>query len=245
MKTKSLLAIFVFSLMVTTSCAQTLEGIQKRIKVAFITAVKGDLSSLQQIRKSLSVTPKNGQTRIQNYWKAYTDYKLAVAYLSNKDKQSGDKLNEEGIKLLTSIKRKNSEEYALLGMMTSLRISFDPMAAMLASKEARNYYDKAAKLDPKNLRAYLGKGSSDFYTPKQYGGGLIAEGLFLKALSLKDTYVTTPHAPTWGREEVYMLLVRFHRRESENQKALLYCKQGLKKYPYNPRLAKALKELSK
>ncbi|OJJ17929.1 hypothetical protein BKI52_29150 [marine bacterium AO1-C] len=213
--------------------------------MAFLTAIKGDFSSLQKIEKSLNTISDQKDTRIQNYWKAYADYKLAIACLNNKKMADGNNYNAQGIKLLKDTKRKNSEEYALLGMMTSLSISFDRTTAMSASGEARGYYEKAAKLDAKNLRAYLGKGSSDFYTPKQYGGGLIAEKLFLKALSLKDTYATAANVPTWGREEVYMMLVRFYQRENENQKALLYCKQGLKKFPYNPRLNKALKDLSK
>jgi len=245
MKTKLPLIVLTLSLIVTTSCAQTLNGIQKRIEIAFIAALKGDFASLQKIDQSLNTVSEKEDARLQNYWKAYTNYKLAVACLSNKKMEEGSKHNGEGIKLLKNIKRKNSEEYVLLGMMTSFGISFDRTTAMVASGEARGYYEKAVKLDKKNLRAYFGKGNSDFYTPKQYGGGLIAESLFLKALSLKDTYATKPNVPTWGREEVYMMLVRFYQRENENQKALLYCKQGLKKFPYNPRLSKALKELSK
>ena len=245
MKTKLPLIMLILSLIVATSYAQGLNGVQKRIEVAFLKALKGNFTSLQKIDQSLNAISEKEDARLRSYWKAYTNYKWAVACLSNKKMEEGSKHNDEGIKLLKSIKRKNSEEYVLLGMMTSFGISFDRSTAMVASGEARGYYEKAVKLDKKNLRAYFGKGNSDFYTPKQYGGGIIAENMFLKALSLKDTYATEANVPTWGREEVYMMLVRFYQRENENQKALLYCKQGLKKYPYNPRLAKALKELSK
>lgn len=224
---------------------KALDNIQQRIDNAFLTAVRKDIKPLQQIANELKATSNKQQNRYLTYWEAYVHYNLTIVYLSKRDMDKGSKHNLAAVQLLDKLKNKNSEEYALLGMNTSIGIGFNPGAAPSESAKARRYYEKAAKLDKKNLRAYYGQGNSDFYTPKQYGGGLIAEQMFLKALSLKDTYSDNAYAPSWGREQVYTMLVRFYVREGQNNKALLYCKQGLKKYPENTRLKNTLEKLSK
>lgn len=251
MKTKSLIPLLLIALLVGVASAKAqtnikaLDGIEKKANDAFMAGFRQGYAPINKLLNTLETAEKQHISRYLTYWRAFTHYYASIIALKKQDKENGLAHNTKAIELLKSIKNKNSNEYVLLAMNTSIGISFDHSSAITASAKARNYYDKAIKLDDKNIRAYYGKANSDFYTPKQYGGGLEVEPLALKGLSMKDTYSNHPHTPKWGRQEIYGLLVRYYTREGEKGKAILYCKQGLKKYPNSNELKSALKKLSK
>lgn len=178
------------------------------------------------------------------YWSAYGYYYAAVYTFKMQQKDAAIGYLEKGAKLLDDQSKPNSEDYALLGAITSLTISLKPNEAITLSTKATNYYEKSKKLNDQNLRAYLGIGRSDFYKPKEYGGGKIAEANLLKAIALPATTSKDPHAPTWGRSEAYQMLVSFYEREGRLDEAKLYCAKGLKAFPENSELARMSKKLS-
>ena len=160
-----------------------------------------------------------------------------------KDYKGGDVYAKRGLTYLEKIAEPNDEEYAMLGSLYSLSITFKPGEAIGLSTKARKSFDKALKQNPENLRALLGIGRADFYKPKQYGGGKEAESFLLKALAAPDQFSSHPNAPTWGRDDAYYYLAAFYQREDRTGDAKLYCHKGLKEFPNHHLLAELLAKL--
>ncbi len=210
-----------------------LKDIQQKIEQTFESARKTkDMTKMKDIINMLGEREKQKKSWINNYWQAFAYYHMSLLHLERGQKDEAKSFNEKAIEILEKIENPNSETYALMAQSVSYSITFINSAlAASTSAKARQYVQKALKMNNKNLRAYYIQGRSDFYTPKQYGGGKVAEKSFLKALSLKETYSDKPNMPTWGKKQVYVFLVMFYQREGRTNDALLYCKKGLKKYP--------------
>ncbi|OJJ17928.1 hypothetical protein BKI52_29145 [marine bacterium AO1-C] len=251
MKIHSFISALILALLLGWTCAQAqnpvkaLDNIHKKADKAFMASFQQGWAPFDNLLNTLEKANQKQTSRYLTYWRAFVHYYASVFALKTQNKEKGQVHNAKALNLLKSIKNKSSDDYVLLAMNTSIGISFDHSIAMVAKAEVESYYEKAFKLNSKNIRAYYAKANSDFYTPKEYGGGLQVESLALKGLDFKDTYSTHINAPAWGREDIYGLLVRYYIREDQKQKALKYCKQGLKKYPDSYELKSNLKKLSK
>jgi hypothetical protein len=102
---------------------------------------------------------------------------------------------------------KESELYALQGLLYQLMISNPEDGATLSMKSA-SALEKAQSLNSENPRVYYIQGTNAFYTPKMFGGGAErAKPLFEKAKQLFDAQqVTNPFLPSWGKEHNEQLL---------------------------------------
>lgn len=238
--------IIFITLLCSHVCAQRtkieLADIQSTINNAYEHAISGDTTSLNVIITELELLKKKKYEHYLIYWQAYGLYKLASSFIS-KDRKASEGAIDKAIRLLDTLSNKRSEDYVLLGSSISFSLNFRPGETAILSQQARANYQKAVELDKDNLRAYFGIGRSDYYRPKQYGGGEIAEANFLKALSLPIQSDSSFYAPTWGKMETYELLVTFYLREGRKQEALIYCKKGLKEFPNSPTLKQHLKTL--
>ena len=140
--------------------------------------------------------------------------------------------------------KKNSEDYALLAMVQSFSIQFKAgmKAPFIANKVSKNG-KLAMSMDENNPRAYYVLGSSDFYTPEQYGGGKEVEQLLKKAISLPAQATVNPYLPSWGIEEAYEMLVRFYIRTERWADAKHYYKEASKSYPDNYQIGQLASQL--
>jgi hypothetical protein len=157
---------------------------------------------------------------------------------------ASEKTIERAIDILEKAPNKNSDEFMLLGALTSFSINFYPGRAAVLSPQAKEFFLKSVELDKNNLRAYYGLARSDYYKPKEYGGGLVVEENLLKALSLNAKTSADPLAPSWGREDTYVLLINFYLREDRKQEATLFIRKGLKEFPQNAQLIALNKKTS-
>lgn len=207
-----------------------LNDIQDRILDARSISFRTGENRIRPIIKELQAGAEENASMINAYWTGFALYQEAIFLMSRDEATSKNNLSQ-AISLLESQKDQDSEVMALLGSAYSLSINFEPSMTISYSNKAGRYYDRAIKKDPDNLRAYLGLGRSDYYTPKEYGGGLEVEKYLTKAISLKDQSATYDHAPNWGKDEAYWYLVQYYYREGHEDNARLYCKQGLRKFP--------------
>ncbi|MEO1655657.1 MAG: hypothetical protein AAFU64_19090, partial [Bacteroidota bacterium] len=234
---KKNLAYFVFILLSFQACvfAQTdiinSKNWQEDIDQAFSKSFIVGSSDLSQIADKLEKSWKESQDRNFAYWAAYTYNWLTIYQMNQDQKEEGSTTVQKAISLLKGIKKKTSEDYALMASLTSLSISFDPGKATILGSKADNMINQAIKLNDKNLRAYLVRGRSDYYVPVKYGGGTKVESNLLKAISLKDKYSEDPMAPSWGRNQAYQVMVQYFMREERLSEAKVYCKRGLKLFP--------------
>lgn len=206
-------------------------------KVKFETAYKkwsrDEMVSAKAIfERALAVEPDNVDAL---YWKAYADYRLTIRslYGSQKDEQMAEQLVEEGIQTLeTAIKLSpnHSECLALIGTLTGMKISFNPISGMWLGPKSSGYYDDAIKANPKNPRAFHLKGIGKLNTPAMFGGGAdkaIPE--FEKAIALYKEQVTDSMSitPGWGYDECLTFTGNAYAELKDNEKAMTYYKEAL------------------
>ena len=232
--------LLLFSLMIFGQEQNPLQGIEEHIHEA------QDQSFAEQADKVAPLLAKLEQMERAewlDYWKAYAAYQGAIYLMVQKDYKGGNAYAKKGLEILGQKSKLNDEEYAMMGSLYSLSITFNPGEAIGLSSKARKHFNKSLKQNPDNLRALLGIGRADFYKPKQYGGGKEAEAFLIKALAAPDQYSSHPNAPTWGRDDAYYYLAAFYKRESRNDDAKLYCHKGLKEFPNHHLLAELLAKL--
>ncbi|NUM81817.1 tetratricopeptide repeat protein [bacterium] len=193
--------------------------------------------------RALAVEPENVDAL---YWKAYADYRLTIRslYGSDKNEEMAEELVEEGIKTLEAaikISPNHSECLALIGTLTGMKISFNPISGMWLGPKSNGYYDEAVKANPKNPRAFHLKGIGKLNTPAMFGGGAdkaIPE--FEKALALYKEQKTEASSllPDWGYDECLTFTGNAYAALKDNDKAAIYYKEALAINP-DSRQAKA------
>lgn len=217
-----------------------LQGIEEQIHQAQDQSFAEQADKLAPLLEKLEATESSEWL---DYWKAYAAYQGAIYLMVTENSEGALAYVENGLAVLEQKDKPNDEEYALIGSLYSLSISFKPGEAIGLSAKARKSFNKALKKNSDNLRALLGIGRADYYKPKQYGGGKEAEAFLLKALAAPDQYSSHPNAPTWGRDDAYYYLAAFYQREDRRDDAKLYCHKGLKEFPTHHLLAELLAKL--
>ena len=209
-----------------------LAGIQSKIYDAFMQSLTlKDDNSLSILSKKLESLNNEKKQNLIRYWQSYLQFYSSIYFLENGDMKIAEKEIDKGVDWLDKMENKNSEDYALLAMLQGFSIQFKGMQAMFIGPKASKNAKMAISLDSMNLRAYYVLGSNDFYTPKQYGGGKIAEQYFLKAISLPAQKIKNNYLPSWGKEEAYELLIKLYIQQKEWALASKYYQEGISEYP--------------
>tara|TARA_B110000211_G_scaffold106632_1_gene123785 strand:- start:143 stop:949 length:807 start_codon:yes stop_codon:yes gene_type:complete len=203
------------------------------------TFMKRNVKALDSVFSSI----EKDKSPIAEYWKAYILYNKSIFYLSSRNKEKSEQALEEGIKLLKEAS-KSSESYALLGTMQNFSIQFKNgiTAGILGSKAKKNF-EKALKLEPNNLRAYLGLATLDYYTPEKYGGRKEAAKYIEKALACPDKPLPSPVLPSWGRKSCYEIIINFYIFKEDKVKAKKYYQEAIKLYPKDYQISMLAKKL--
>lgn len=127
------------------------------------------------------------------------------------------------------------ETHALLAMVMGRMIggdpSFGPTLGPLIPQEIR----AAVTTGPNNPRVWLLRGIQSYYTPIQYGGGLLeAETQLNKAIELFATDHPVPPAPSWGKAEAFVWLGKVFQKQSRIEEARAAYKDALGIQPDYP-----------
>ena len=171
-----------------------------------------------------------------HYYIALCDYRLATYDLSE------NLMDEAGIHTADAqqhlekameLKPTWGEPIALYATMLGFEIALDWNKAMTLGMEIPEYFGKALELEPKNPRINLMKGSSDLYTPEEYGGGpVVAIGTLTHAVALfEKENVQDPMLPSWGKEEALTFLGMAYMQKGDNDKAAEFFQKALEVNP--------------
>lgn len=209
-----------------------LVDIQGKIYNAFVHGLISQKNDeLNHLSKELEQLHKEKSQNLIVYWRSYLYFYSSIYYLKIGDKETAEKEIDKGIEWLKDIKRKNSEDYALLAMLQGFGIQFKEMRAMFIGPEANKNAKKAIAIDSTNLRAYYVYANNDLYTPEKYGGGKEAEKYLLKAISLPVQKIKNEYLPSWGKEESYEMLIKLYIKKEKWDLAKKYFQEGIKEYP--------------
>lgn len=155
----------------------------------------------------------------QQYWKAYLYYYEAAFYqtVAHKDKEA-EKAIDKSLALLQEQSHENSEYYALLALCTSFSIQYvNILKLSKVSAAVIEYGQKALALNKSNLRAYFVLASHNYHTPEMFGGMKKVEEYAVKGLACPDRLESIPQAPSWGRTQLYQLLVGYYEKEGRTK----------------------------
>ena len=211
-------------------------NIQSRVDsiVGYCFSVK-DEKELNTILKDLKEEYQKHPVDINLYWQGYVQYYTSILQDFTDRSSEGKKTLKDGIETLEKTNKKNSETYALLGMMRSFSIRYNKFSAIFISKEAQKCASKAIQLDPKNPRGYYVKGSHEYYTPKNMRNNSKAIDNLKKTIQYSHTALSNPFMPSWGEKEAYELLIRLYKETKEEEKAKEYYKEAKNRFPNNYR----------
>ncbi len=194
--------------------AQRTTYLQERVDSAFYRAVRTrHVGNLRRLIDSLEDQYHQTQQRIWAYWVAYATYELSIYEMVVDSHQRAKRSILTAIRCLDTLDDKNSEEWALLSVLTGYSITFRWWAASWLGPRAIDYAEKAVALDSQNIRAWYALLVNDFYTPALFGGGKMVDYYGHRALQCPDQVLPNPYLPSWGRAETYDILIRWHLRQ--------------------------------
>lgn len=225
--------------------ATILEEAEQKIEQAFSASiVQQQIEPLESVAEELMAHHKNSEDAWSTYWLAFCQYRMAIFQTILGEKEQSEATTTQALELLENWKEKTSEHYALQAMIRSFSIQFSSgIRAGMISQKVGAELKKAVKLDDQNLRAYYGLGSSDYYTPEQYGGGKKAEGYLTKAVELDAQYNANPIFPTWGKNEAYEMLVRFYMKKERFEDAKATFQKAVAEFPDDYQIAQLATQL--
>lgn len=192
---------------------------------------KKDEKELKEILEDLQLEYRNHPVDINLYWQSYIQYYTSVLQDYTHRSDIGKETLKKGIATLEKTKKKNSETYALLGMMRSFSIRYNKFSAVFISSEAKKCASKAIQIDPNNPRGYYVKGSHEYYTPESMRNNSKAIDLLKKTIEHSQTAIHNPFMPSWGEQEAYELLIRLYKQLKEETKAKEYYTEAKNKFP--------------
>lgn len=159
-----------------------------------------------------------------HYYVAMCDYRLAVFYMNENQMGEAEAHTMESQKHLEKsmeIMPSWGEPVALYASMLGFEIAFDWSKAMTLGMKSGEYLGKALDLEPDNPRVLFFKGSSELYTPAEYGGGAekAIETLSRSVELFATEKVEDPIKPSWGKEEALTFLGMAYEQTGEKEKA--------------------------
>lgn len=209
-KTIILLAVLISQTAVFAQSAKYESAM--RTNVAMLDTVKS-ASAYQSLANTFGRIADAEKTQWMPYY--YSAYCLVTAnFISQPDKSKIDPICDQAdllVKKADSLSPDNSEIYCLKSMISTNRISVDPMSrGMQYGMASSQFLNNGQKADSTNPRVFMLQGASLFYTPEQYGGSKEkAKVLFLKAESLFGSFKPNPdYAPHWGEDFNKQLLAQ-------------------------------------
>ena len=206
---------------------------EKQIMAAFVQAkIKESPAEMVALGEQFLDIYQSKKNKIAAYWYAYNSYYQCIYHMGMEDNSAAKKILKAGIAVLEGLPDKNSEDYALLATMQSISIPlYASFQAIFISGKVKKNGDKALAMDSQNLRALLVLGTSDYYTPTQYGGGKKVEDYLLKAIELPAQKMKNPYLPAWGKNTAYEILIRFYLREERIEDAKVMFKKAKQAFP--------------
>lgn len=208
MKTLTLIAVFLLSVIFANAQSALNNDIQKGINILDTMKAEKTNSEIVSHFEKIALNHANWEPQ---YYAAYSNLLLGM---SKKDQESKDELFSKALKYVKkadSINANNSEITTLKGYILFMQMSVYPQQrAMSLIPEASALFEKAIALDPENPRPYLLKGINLFYVPSMFGGDKTQAKVVLTTAKEKfDTYTAKNLQLNWGRNKVEELLSNY------------------------------------
>ena len=185
---------------------------------------------LIQRNNALNKAFQEEDNNFNRYWLSYGLYNQALIADRLEDKKAAEELIDRAIELLNPLEE-DPESQALLALQLGYSTRFKSYWSMISlGRNAYQRAERAVALAPTNMRTNLALAINDFYTPKVFGRGKKVETHLKKALQAPNPSASVT-SPTWGKPNVYELLVKYYQKNKQQTQAQNFLDQGLREFP--------------
>ncbi|MDP8235860.1 MAG: tetratricopeptide repeat protein [Candidatus Erginobacter occultus] len=185
-----------------------------------------------------------------HYWHGVASFHFALFLLDLED--PGPEVDraldsaEEALEKALELEEDCGECYALLSVITGLRIGRNPLSGIWRGSRFKKQAEAALRLSPDNPRVHYLIGTSHYHGPDRADSRERARDHFLKAKSLYERERRTPAGgiqPSWGYDSTLAFLGDIYREGGDREEAREYYDRTLVINPENGRAQRGLMEL--
>ena len=181
---------------------------------------------------------RGGRDWLIRYYIGLADYRIAVYYMQETESEKMDPYLEDAEQHLSqSIDEEPdfSDSFALLAAILSLKIARNPISGIWIGPRIGGIMEEAKKLNPENPRMWLIEGTSAYYRPKMFGGGIDAAKAALRnsIACFSSEEIADQALPSWGASEAFAWLGAIEMENGELDSARVHFGRALAVNPSN------------
>jgi tetratricopeptide (TPR) repeat protein len=187
------------------------------------------------------------------YWKGVAQFHMILFYYGDgeqpKDEEKVKALIDAALETLeqaVALNADDSESYALLGVITGMKIAEKPVSAVWLGSKVMKYKKQALASDPENPRVHYLTGTSYYHAPGILGGREKSLEHFLKAEELYEREVRAekgPLQPQWGYSACLAFTAKVYVKAGDFERGEEYFSKALMVNPQDKLARKGLEEL--
>jgi tetratricopeptide (TPR) repeat protein len=187
------------------------------------------------------------------YWKGVAQFHMILFYYGDGDQPKDEEKVRASIDAaLTTLEQaialnaNDSESYALLGVITGMKIAQKPVSALWLGAKVMRYKKQALALDPENPRVHYLTGASYYHAPAILGGRDKALEHFVKAEELYEQEIKAgkdPLQPQWGYSTCLAFTAKVYAKAGDIKQAEAYYTKALRVNPNDKLAQKGLADL--
>ena len=197
------IALFLLAVVSSNNAQSSDALIEEGKKAVYKADVEFDIASYIKARGLFErALASDSENYLANYFLAYTDYKLAIFFMQNKDKQQFTNYVNSATAILKSLisnDGSDAEAISLLGTVNGIQVTMDPSLGQSRGAQNIALTSEAMAIAPNNPRVLLQKGISKYSTPEFFGGSKEeALDFFKKSISVFENEDQSNNEISWG-----------------------------------------------
>jgi tetratricopeptide (TPR) repeat protein len=187
------------------------------------------------------------------YWKGVAQFHMILFYYGDGDQPKDEERVEASIdaaldtlEQAVALNPDDSESYALLGVITGMKIAEKPVSAVWLGSKVIKYKKEALASDPENPRVHYLTGTSYYHAPGILGGSEKSLEHFLQAEELYEREIRAnkaPLQPQWGYSTSLAFTAKVYVKEGDLERGEEYFQKALRVNPRDKLAQKGLNEL--
>jgi tetratricopeptide (TPR) repeat protein len=187
------------------------------------------------------------------YWKGVAQFHMILFYYGDGDQPKDEEKVKASIdaalatlEQAVALNPDDSESYALLGVITGMKIAEKPFSAVWLGSKVIKYKKQALALDPENPRVHYLTGTSYYHAPGILGGREKSLEHFLRAEELYEQEIRAkkdPLQPQWGYSTCLAFTAKVYVKGGDIERGEDYFTKALKVNPKDKLAQKGLAEL--
>jgi len=187
------------------------------------------------------------------YWKGVAQFHMILFYYGDGERAKEEEKVKESLEAASAtleqviaLNENDSESYALLGVITGMKIAEQPVSAIWLGSKVMKYKKRALESDPENPRVHYLTGTSYYHASGILGGREKSLEHFLAAEKFYEQERGAgkgPVQPQWGYSACLAFTAKVYAKGGDEQRAEAYYIKALRVNPNDKLAQKGLADL--